>query len=82
MELSKIHRKRESLITQWGELVKKEKSFIEWLKMLEGAAFREGDHVIIENDVCNQNSRFATVRYTKTNRNGQIWVYITSADGF
>ena len=79
-ELQKNHRKRESLIKQVGELTRKERSLVGWIAMLEGAAFRPGDSVIIVNNT-QQNDIFATVRYAKTNKKGQLWIYVTTYEG-
>ena len=78
MELNKICSQRESLLKRHDKLVKKEKSFITWLANLEGAAFRAGDMVMIENE---DSPSFATVRYTKKDKRGMIWVYLTTTHG-
>ena len=79
MEMMKLHRRRETLIRQAGELTKRERSFITWLAMLESAAFRPGDNVVIDNP--KDQFRIAVVRFTKTNTSGQTWVYITTLNG-
>ena len=84
IELIKVHRQHESLIKQVAQLHDKEKSFIDWLAILERSAFRVGDHVMIQNNVHhtasgNGCSPLATVRFTKKDKARQIWVYITTA---
>ena len=78
MELNKIQRQRESLLKKNDKLLKKERTFVNWLANLEGSAFCTGDMVIIGYD---NPSSYGTVRFCKKDKNGLTWVYITTTDG-
>ena len=61
------------------DLNRREACFIDWVNMLEGVAFRKDDKVILAHGTSNE--EMATVRYSKRNNIGQVWVYLTREDG-
>ena len=79
MDMVKLYDKRHKLVRMLDDLNSREICFIDWVTMLEGAAFREGDEVILAHGTPNEET--ATVRYSKRNSIGQVWVYVTRENG-
>ena len=79
MDMVELYDKRQKLVRMLDDLNRREACFIDWVTMLEGVAFRKGDKVILAHGTPNEET--ATVRYSKRNTIGQVWVYLTRENG-
>ena len=77
-ELNKLHNERQRIDNRLRANLEKERNFVERLASLEFNAFRTGDYVMIENAVP---LKMARVRFTRKDKTGLFWVYLTTVDG-